>query len=281
MPGTARRMISSGERVGPYTRFIPAAVRQYIAGDLSHAGLSTSWSGSLIEQLKSLRPKPDADTAGLVNGRAELREIAQSRTECGNPRVDFTAFGHFHPLMPLVPERDIVGQIEMHRECIRENFGVDAGTVLFPPETAFAPHMIPALKKAGVKAVIYDSIHHFRACKEYPYSGSGEGMLPPNLAEQENPAIADWMSLDCIWAPSKISPTLLKPCILSYCDHAGKHSEIIGVPAERYLGNEDARGGYGALQYEMVMGQIYDQIVNTGSFDPKHPPFFCAAFRWR
>jgi hypothetical protein len=40
-----------GNRSGPYTHFIPAAVWQYINGGLNHAGLSTSWSGSLIEQL--------------------------------------------------------------------------------------------------------------------------------------------------------------------------------------------------------------------------------------
>ena len=40
-----------GARGGPYTHFIPTAVRQYAGGGLPHAGLSTSWSGSLIEQL--------------------------------------------------------------------------------------------------------------------------------------------------------------------------------------------------------------------------------------
>jgi hypothetical protein len=50
--------------------------------------------------------------------------------------------------------------------------------------------------------------------------------------------------------------------------------QIIAVPAERYIGNEDARGGFGALQYPDVLGQVYDRIVETGGFDPAHPPFF-------
>jgi hypothetical protein len=62
--------------------------------------------------------------------------------------------------------------------------------------------------------------------------------------------------------------------MLYYVDHKGKRHEIIGVPAERYLGNEDARGGYGALQYEIVMGQIYDHMCETETYDPDHPPFF-------
>ena len=35
-----------------------------------------------------------------------------------------------------------------------------------------------------------------------------------------------------------------------------------------------SRGGFGALQYPDVLGQVYNQIAETGSFDPKHPPFF-------
>jgi len=262
-----------GQREGPYTRFIPAAVWQYINGGLAHAGLSTSWSASLIEQLN--RCAETGRGHGVFgNWSHELREVAQAKTAFGHPRVDFTAFGFCHPLMPLIPARDIVGQIEWHRHTIRDTFGVEASDVIFPPETAFQPHIIPALKQAGVNVVIYDSIHHFRACQDYPYAGTGEGMLPPNKADQENAPVHDWQQLNNIWAPSKVSPQLLKPCLLYYTDHKGKRHEIIGVPAERYLGNEDARGGYGALQYEMVMGQIYDQICQTNSYDPKHPPFF-------
>jgi hypothetical protein len=134
--------------------------------------------------------------------------------------------------------------------------------------------MIPALRQAGVDAVIYDSIHRFRACKDYPYAGITEGMLPPNPAEQVNPPVDDWLQLHNIWAGSKISPSLLRPEYVAYTDPDAETHTIIAVPAERYIGNEDARGGYGALQYEAVLGQVYDQIVATGSFDPRHPPFF-------
>ncbi|MDM8561454.1 hypothetical protein [Candidatus Parabeggiatoa sp. HSG14] len=262
-----------GQRGGPYTHFIPTAVRQYIDGGLAHAGLSTSWSGSLIEQLNRCAETGRGHGA-FGNWSHELRNLAQAKTALGNPRIDFTAFGFCHPLMPLIPDRDIVGQIEWHRRVIHDTFGVKASEIIFPPETAFQPHIIPALKQAGVKVVIYDSIHQFRACKDYPYGGTDEGMLPPNLADQENPPVNDWLQLNNIWAASKISPQLLKPCVLYYTDHKGHRHEMIGIPAERYLGNEDARGGYGALQYEMVMGQIYDRLCETKRYDPKHPPFF-------
>jgi hypothetical protein len=262
-----------GSRGGPYTEFIPAAVRQYIDGVLPHAGLSTSWSGTLIEQLN--RCARD----GLCGGRfshwsEQLRAIAGEKTGLGNPRVDFTAFGFFHPLMALTPGRNIVKQISMHREILRETFAVEASPVMFPPETAFHVRMIPALNEAGIEAVIYDSIHRFRTCKEYPYAGINEGMLPPNPADQRNPPANDWLQLHNIWAGSKIAPSLLRPEYVQYEDPDGHLHKIIAVPAERYIGNEDARGGFGALQYPDVLGQLYDQIAASRSYDPQHPPFF-------
>lgn len=260
-------------RGGPYTHFIPAAVQQYIEGGLANAGLSTSWSGSLIEQLNRCAAE------GLCGGRfagwhRALGEMAQTKTALGNPRVDFTAFGFFHPLMALIPGRNIIKQIEWHRRIVGDTFGVEASDILFPPETAFHVRMIPALKAAGIETVIYDSIHRYRTCQNYPYAGITEGMLPPNPAEQANPAATDWLQLHNIWAGSKIAPSLLRPEYVEYLDPEGNSHKLIAVPAERYIGNEDARGGFGALQYPDVLGQVYDQIVATDSFDAKHPPFF-------
>ncbi|HSO42633.1 MAG TPA: hypothetical protein VLR47_07320, partial [Rhodospirillales bacterium] len=262
-----------GSRAGNYTSFVPAAVRQYAEGGLPHAGLSTSWSGSLIEQLN--RCDRDGLCGGAFSGwNGALRTIAQEKTALGHPRLDFSAFGFYHPLMALIPARNIVKQIEWHRRIVRDAFGVGASSVMFPPETAFHVRMIPALLEAGIETIIYDSIHRFRACKDYPYAGMNEGMLPPNPAEQVNPPARDWLQLHNIWAGSKISPSLLRPEYVAYEDVDGSVHKIICVPAERYIGNEDARGGFGALQYPSVLGQVYDKITADGSFDPKHPPFF-------
>ncbi len=259
-------------RAGAYRHFVNMAAGQYPA--LPFAGLSMSWSGSLIEQLDR------ASAEGLAHGafggdwKAELRHAANLRTEGGKPRADFAAFGFFHPLMPLIPARNIVAQILRHRECIQNEFGVPASTILFPPETAFHVRMIPALLEAGITGVIYDSIHRYRACRDYPYAGREEGMLPPNRAEQENPAVSDWLQLRNVWAGSKISPSLLRPEYVKYTDADGKEFRIVAVPAERYIGNEDARGGFGALVYPDVLGQVLDALEQSGTYDPAHPPFF-------
>ncbi len=261
-----------GSRAGPYVDFVAAAVRQYADAALPHAGLTCSWSGSLIEQLDRCAEH------GRCGGRfadwtRELRSVARLKTSLGNPRLDLSAFGLYHPLLPLIPARDIVRQIRLHRELIPLTFGVPASNILFPPETAFHPRIIPALNQAGIQAVIYDSIHRSRACKEYRYGGVSEGMLPPNRADQVNPPVDDWLRLHNVWTGSEISPSLLKPEYLAYTDPDGVTHTIIGVPAERYIGNEDARGGFGALQYPDVLGQLYRHLLHHGGLDPKHPPF--------
>lgn len=261
-----------GSRGGAYTHYIADAIRQYRDGGLPHAGLSTSWSGSLIEQLH--RCARDGLCGGrFYNWNDSLKSVAHEKTALGHNRVNFVTFGHFHPLMSLIPERDIIKQIQWHKEIIHNTFGVSTSDILFPPETAFHVRMIPALNKAGVKAVIYDSIHRYRASKNYPYAGTQEGMLPPNLTDQVNPQITDWLQLHNIWAGSLIAPSVLKPEYIQYEDIDGNVSKIIGIPAERYIGNEDARGGFGALQYPDVFGQLYNSLANSGLYDPKHPTF--------
>jgi len=262
-----------GTRRGAYSDYLADAIDRYVNGNLAHAGISTSWSGSLIEQLDR------CEREGLCGGQFKgwsnpLKRAAGLKTKGGSPRLDFTAFGHFHPLMPLIPSRDIVRQIEWHRNLVDRTFGQPASRILFPPETAFHVRMIPALHEAGVEAVIYDSIHRARACQNYPYAGKNEGMLPPNPSEQENAPVNDWYQLQNVWAGSKISPRLLKPEYVHYEDPDGKSHRIIAVPAERYLGNEDARGGFGALQYPDCFGQLHAQLTQSGAIDPKHPPFF-------
>ncbi|MBP7496241.1 MAG: T9SS type A sorting domain-containing protein, partial [Bacteroidales bacterium] len=138
---------------------------------------------------------------------------------------------------------------------------------IFPPENAFSLRMIPALKDEGIEWAIVDNIHFDRACNSYPFSTSGN-LYEPNKADIINPNPNDWKALKDLWAGTPVS---IKwghtPHFAQYIDPAtGNISKIIVVPGSRYLGNEDGRGGFGALQYEKVMSQFEE--LNT---DPKHP----------
>ena len=90
--------------------------------------------------------------------------------------------------MPLLDERDMRMQIELHKYAYEQTWGPDPtySHGLFPPETAFSERMIPALKAEGLDWVLVDNIHFDRATQNYPYT-TASNLIPPNRADQINP----------------------------------------------------------------------------------------------
>ncbi len=99
-------------------------------------------------------------------------------------------------------------------------------------------------------------------------------MFTPNPADQVNPNPAEhggaWVQLNNIWAPSRVSaPFGYQPHRVQYVNpDTGAITRMVAVPATRYEGNEDGRGGYGAFLYDVVMDQYI--AYNT---DAAHPMF--------
>ena len=258
------------QRGGPYTTWPRDAVQSGLG--LSHLGAQVSFSGSLINNLN------DLEAAGVNGGqwnnwKGAYQQAAAWQTSEGNPRLDMVNFGFNHPLMPLLDTRDIQMQIKLQKHVHQQTWGasVPFSKGIFPPETAFSSRIIPALVAEGIEWAIVDSIHMERAVENYPHTDSSN-LYRPNKADQINSAIPDnqWVQLNNLWAPSKVAaPFAYRPHQVQHVDPAtGAISKIIAVPAARYEGNEDGRGGFGALQYEQVMDQ-YKQF-NT---DPNHPMF--------
>lgn len=258
------------QRGGPYTTWPRDAVQSGLG--LPHLGAQVSFSGSLIRNLNLL------ETAGVNGGQwnnweGAYRQAANWQTSEGNSRLDMVNFGFNHPLMPLLDTRDIQMQIRLQKHVHTQTWGssVPFSKGIFPPETAFSTRIIPALVAEGIEWSIIDSIHLERAVENFPHT-DGSNLYRPNKADQINPAIPDnqWVQLNNLWAPSKVAaPFAYRPHNVQHVDPAtGEISKIVAVPAARYEGNEDGRGGFGALQYEQVMDQ-YRQF-NT---DPDHPMF--------
>ncbi|MEW6709180.1 MAG: hypothetical protein AB1403_05090, partial [Candidatus Riflebacteria bacterium] len=259
-------------RSGAYTSWPFNAVNAMHSAGLPHGGAQVSFSGSLIENLNNI----NAATGGFHNWKQHYTAGRHLKTRLGNPRLDMVAFGYHHPLMALIGYEDIRRQIDAHKKIILETFGKDVSYSkgIFPPENAFANWMIPGLVDSGLEWVMVDNIHFNRACKNYPWV-KGENLYPPNPADQVNPEPEHWLQLNGLWAPSKVSVWGVRPHWVEAIDPKtgrvattpdGKKARMIAVPTERYLGNEDGRGGFGALNYEMVMSQF--EKYNT---DPKHP----------
>ena len=257
------------DRAGPYTDWPIDAVEAGMSASGSvgdHFGAQVSFSGSLMENLDNLKDDGDANFAAWESRWITGRSYT---TTLGHPRVEMVAFGHHHPIMPLI-DPDIVGrQIASHRNIFCDNFGctVDYSRGLFPPENSFGLEAIPGVLAEGVEWVLVDNIHLQRACQGYPWN-TGGSVVEPNPADQINPDPGGWVSLSGLWAPTQVSaPWSYQPHRAEYIDPAtGENHRIIIVPTARYMGNEDSRGGFGALQYEAVMSQL--EPYNT---DPNHP----------
>ncbi len=265
-------------RTGPYTSWPKGAVEKGLG--LRKLGAQVSFSGSLMENINNIVAANRGFWSGWQNDYITARNwLTQAEPSIppgavsaggGNPRMDMVAFGHHHPLMGLIDYNDIRRQIQLHRLRFGQVFGTTPpySKGIFPPENAFRPEMIPALVDEGIQWVLVDNVHFDRTVKGYPWN-SGGNLYEPNPADQlNNPAGITWLQLTNLWAPTRVSvPWGYRPHYVAYRDPTtGETKKIIAVPGARYEGNEDARGGFGALQYEAVMSQ-YEQY-NTDARRP-------------
>ncbi len=251
------------QRTGPYTTWPRAAIRAGQDAGLPYGGASVSFSTSLLDGLDHLEGVGNGNFRGW---KAPWREAAAWRTAGGNARLDMIGFGASHPLMPLIGRDAITRQILQHRAAVTAAFGAPPSKGLFPPENAFSPRIIPALRDAGVEWVLVDNVHFERAAEGYPYDRGGN-LVEPNRADRRNANPGDWRQLTGLWAPTKVSAWARRPHRVAHIDPVtGERTTVVAVPTDRYLGNEDGRGGFGALQYEAVMRQF--EADNT---DPDHP----------
>lgn len=250
-------------RTGAYTNWPSQAVNKLIDANLP-GGAQVSFSGSLVENLNVL----EAETRHFSNWKSHWNTMATKKTDLGNPRIDMVAFGYYHPLMALIDRDDIERQISKHRECFAANFpGMSYSKGIFPPENAFEEHMIPALVNQGIEWALVDNSHFDRAAASYPWSNV-TSIVEPNKADVLNENPADWFHIEGLYCPAPISTAWgHRPHWMKYVDPAdGREYRMIAVPTSLVFGNEDGRGGFGALQYEKCISQL--EPFNT---DPEHP----------
>jgi len=259
-------------RSGPYQTWPKNAVQQGADKNMPHAGAQVSFSGSLGENLNNLWGP--AHSSGWDDAYDYARNTL--RTSLNNPRLDLVGFAYHHSLMPLTSPDAMRMQIKLHKDIYSYLWDSGGGYSkgFFPPECAFAPRMIPALVQEGIEWVLVDNIHLDRACVNYEQNiwSSGGSVLRPNRADAINPDPGTWVQLNNVWAPTKVSaPWGYQPHYVQYVDPwsdpaAPAVYRIIAVPAARYEGNENGRGGYGAFKPENVWGSLISH-----NNDSNHP----------
>ena len=253
------------DRTPNYTVWPKDAVQQGADKGMAHAGAQCSFSGSLAENLNNL-------WGGSWNGDYRWARNGL-RTSLNNPRLDMVGIPYHHSLMPLTCKESMKMQIRLHKEQYKDvwNTGGDYSKGFWPPECAFAEWIIPALVEEGMQWVIVDNGHLFRAVEGFPWNSGSS--CRPNPADVQNPSAevlgSQWVQLNNVWAPTKVlAPWAYQPHYVQYVNpNDGTVQKIIAVPAGRYEGNENGRGGYGAFKPENVWGS-WVSSVNT---DAQHP----------
>lgn len=74
-------------------------------------------------------------------------------------QIEFTASAKFHPFLPLMPDEEIIRQIELNTATNKKFFGdVYAPKGFFPPEMAYAPKVSRIAKRMGYSWMILDEL---------------------------------------------------------------------------------------------------------------------------
>ncbi|MFX1311610.1 MAG: hypothetical protein ACFFHD_03220 [Promethearchaeota archaeon] len=77
-------------------------------------------------------------------------------------KIEIVGTAKFHPILPLIPEKEIYHQIQMNEEVNRREFGSWEKKGFFPPEMAISGTVAKYIRKLGYKWVIMSGI----ACPE-------------------------------------------------------------------------------------------------------------------
>jgi hypothetical protein len=76
-----------------------------------------------------------------------------------NGQLELTSTAKFHAFLPLMSKVDVIRQIQLNNDCLRNYFGSDLQIEgFFPPEMGFSSGLVPILQELNFKWVILDEI---------------------------------------------------------------------------------------------------------------------------
>ncbi len=115
--------------------------------------ISLHFTGILYDWMREFHPE----------GMALIKTLVQ------RGQVELLTGGYFEPILPVIPDRDKVGQISLLSDFIKSEFGVTP-TGMWLAERVWEPTLPKCLHQAGVQYTILDDIH-------FRYSGLQESQL--------------------------------------------------------------------------------------------------------
>ncbi len=120
------------------------------AMDFKDAKFHVGMSGVLLDQLL------DPEVIDAYAPHLDINAMLERYRKAEN--IELMGMGHFHPVFPLIPQKDWEEQLSIGREKIKKVFGREP-LGFWPSEMAFTMEMIPAIVKAGYKYLVVDSYH--------------------------------------------------------------------------------------------------------------------------
>lgn len=120
--------------------------------DYSDVGrVHLSVSGTLLETLSS--PGFQERVYGIVDCGSVLWHWQNQSI------IDILGTGYYHPVLPLIPERDRLEHLKRWQGIAGHVFWRQRFNGFWPPEMGFSMELIPVLRKCGYRYVIVDSEH--------------------------------------------------------------------------------------------------------------------------
>jgi alpha-amylase/alpha-mannosidase (GH57 family) len=90
---------------------------------------------------------------GLDDVIQDLRELAE------RGQIEFTGSAMYHPILPLIPEDEVIRQIKLNNEVNQRYFGeVYKPTGFFPPEMCYSYEVAKTVAELGFRWIIVDEL---------------------------------------------------------------------------------------------------------------------------
>lgn len=117
----------------------------------------TEW----LSENRSFKVTLNANYSGIEllvkNNLHKIIENIGKGIEKGN--IELTGSAAYHPILPLLPRKEIIWQIELNSKKNKEIFGkLWEPKGFFPPEMAYSPELAEIVKQTGYKWIIADDI---------------------------------------------------------------------------------------------------------------------------
>lgn len=117
--------------------------------------------------LKQLKEFPEAKLTLNINGillehldncgQDDVLELIKDLLKTG--QLELTGSAKYHPLLPFLPDEEIIRQIKLNEETHRKYFGdLYKPKGFFPPEMGFTKHIAEVVSKLGYEWIIVDEL---------------------------------------------------------------------------------------------------------------------------